>query len=144
MSADLHTGQDTSVAVLIDGDLEARLDGFTSADITFDMTLIETRRLGAKADDFHSVFKGMTLALKSNVTGEVYLDVARFIVERAQRKSGAKVRFDITTTIRFEDGVFRAITVKDVEFESIPLSIPAGDELITLELNGKASGFYFD
>lgn len=144
MSVNLHTGQDTSLAFLLDGDLEARLDGFTSNDITFDMTMIETRHLGAKADAFISVFKGISLSMKSNVTGSVYLDLAKAIMDRAQRKAGSKIRFDVTTTIRFEDGEFRAITMKDVEFEAIPLSIPAGDELITMELTGKASGFFFD
>ena len=142
--SDLLIGQETSVALLVDGNLESRIDGITSCDITFELTVVETRHLGALADQYISVFKGMTISIKSNVTGEDYLSIADAIVAKAQRKSGAAIEFTVSTVLTFPSGVVRAVTIPKISWEAIPLSIPAGDELVTMELSGKASGYFLD
>lgn len=144
MSCDTLKGQDTTVAILVDGNLENELDGVTSCDITFDLTMIESRRLGQTSKVFCSVFDGISISIKSDVTGDAYIDVADAIVARAQRRAGAKIQFDVSTVLSFPDGTVRAITIPRVEFESIPLSIGGGDEFVTLELTGKASGYFLD
>ena len=142
--SDTLKGQDTSIAILIDGNLESEIDGITSTDITFDLTMIESRRLGQTSKVYCSVFDGISIAIKSDVTGDVYLELADAIVGKAQRRAGAAIQIDISTVLSFPDGVTRAITITKVEFESIPLSISGGDEFVTMELNGKASGYFLD
>lgn len=141
--ADRLKGQDVSLAIMQDGTLESEIDTIQSAEIEFELELLEEGYLGETSDRVDSVFKTMRIEVKGHVSSTAYLDLANGIVLRAQRRAGAAVRIDIVGTFVFPDGGIRSIIIPDVHFEAIPLSIGGREEFVDFTLSGKARGYVF-
>ena len=139
--ADRIKGQEVSIAILLDGTLQTEIDTVQSAEIEFELELMEEGYLGETSDRVDSVFKLMRIALTGHVSNSTYLDLANAIVLRAQNRAGAATRIDIVGTFAFPDGSLRSLIIPDVYFEAIPINIGGRAEFIEFNLNGKARGY---
>lgn len=134
-------GQETIITILRDGDLQARIDSISDSEISFDLEIQEEGYLGETSNRFDTIFNGMTLRLTGHLTNRQFIDLSNAIVEKAQRRAGASVRFDIATTLVFPGGDLVNIGVPDVQFGAIPLTTGGREEYVNWTLEGKASEF---
>jgi hypothetical protein len=141
MSAQRIKGQEVSISIILDGSLQTRIDTIQSADIEFEMELLEEGYLGETSDRVDSVFKLVSLTLEGHVNSQAYLELADAIVKRAQRRVGGAVRIDVVGSFAFPNGDFPSLLLPDVQFDSIPLSIGGRNEFVSITLTGKSSSY---
>lgn len=134
-------GQEVALIIQQDGELLTRIDSISSAEIEFEMELIEEGYLGEKSNRVDSVFNTMRVKMEGRCNSQAYFDLANAIVARAQRRAGGAVRIDIVGSFAFPNGEFPSIAIPDVHFQSIPFSIGSRAEHVSFSLEGKASGY---
>lgn len=139
--ADRIKGQEVSLAILLDGTLQTEIDTIKSAEIEFELELMEEGYLGETSDRVDSIFKLMRVNLEADISTDTYFDLANAIVLRAQNRAGAATRIDLAGTFAFPNGALKTIIIPDVYFDPIPINIGARNEFIGFTLSGKARGF---
>lgn len=139
--SDRIKGQEVALSISIDGALQTTIDTIQSAELEWEMDLLEEGYLGETSDRVDSIYKLMRVNLEGHVSNRGYVELADAIVQRAQRRAGAPVKIDVVGTFRFPDDTVLSILVPDVYFESIPLSIGGRDEFVSFTLAGKARGY---
>lgn len=134
-------GQETTILVIIDGELRQRIDTIQSFDLEFEMDLLEEGYLGEVANRFDSIFNGVKVEMSGHMTSREMLDVADAIVGRAQNRTGGATRIDVSVTLKFANGDLPSVLLPDVFFETVPFNNGARDEYIEFTLSGKCSGY---
>ena len=139
--SDRIKGQEVAMSLTIDGALQATIDTIQSAELEFEMDLLEEGYLGETSDRVDSVFKLMKVSVEGHVSNIAYLELADAIVRKAQRRAGAAIKIDVIGTFRFPDDSVRSLLVPDVSFEGIPVGIGGRGEFVSFKLSGKARGY---
>lgn len=134
-------GQETVVTVMLDGQLQARVDSITDAEVTFELEILEEGYLGETANRYDSIFNGMTIRAVGHLTNTQLITLAEAIVSRAQRRAGGAVRIDMALSLVFPGGDLITIAIPDVQFQSIPVSDGGREEYVQWTLEAKASEF---
>lgn len=141
MPAQRIKGQEVSIAITVDGALQTQIDTIQSAEIEFELDLLEEGYLGETSDRVDSVFKLMRVQVTGHANSQAYMELADAIAARAQRRAGGAVRIDVVGSFAFPNGDFPSIVIPDVFFEGIPFNIGARDEYIEFTLSGKGSDY---
>jgi hypothetical protein len=141
MSQPAIKGQEVSISITVGGALQTQIDSVQSAEIEWELDLLEEGYLGEFSDRVDNVFKLMRVSLTVHLTSEDYLALADAIVARAQRRAGGAPQIDVIGTFRFPNGDIPTLLIPDVSFESIPLNIGGRDEYVEQTLSGKASSY---
>ena len=141
MPAQRIKGQEVSMTITVDGTLQTRIDTIHSAEIEFEMDLLEEGYLGETSDRPDSIFKLMRVNIEGHINSQAYFELADAIVKRAQRRAGGAVQIDVIGSFAFPNGDFPSIVVPDVYFEGIPFNIGGRDEFVPFTLSGKASNY---
>jgi len=141
MPAQRIKGQEVSIAITVDGALQTQIDTIQSAEIEFELDLLEEGYLGETSDRVDSVFKLIRVQLTGHANSQAYIELADAIAARAQRRSGGLVRIDIVGSFAFPNGDFPSIVIPDVYFEGIPFTVGNRDEFVEFQLSGKASDY---
>lgn len=134
-------GQEVSIAITVDGALQTQIDTIQSAEIEFELDLLEEGYLGETSDRVDSVFKLIRIQITGHTNSQAYIELADAIAARAQRRAGGLVRVDLVGSFAFPNGDFPSIVIPDVFFEGIPFNIGARDEFVEFTLSGKASDY---
>jgi len=134
-------GQETVVTILKDGELQARIDSISDAEVTFELEISEEGYLGETSNRFDSIFNGMTIRAVGHMTNLQLLQLADGIVARAQRRAGGAVRIDMGLSLVFPSGDLVTISIPDCQFQSIPVTDGGREEYIQWTLEAKASEF---
>jgi hypothetical protein len=134
-------GQEVSIAITVDGALQTQIDTIQSAEIEFEIELMEEGYLGETSDRVDSVFKLIRLNLTGHANSQAYLELADKIAARARNRAGGAVRIDVVGSFAFPNGDFPSIVIADVFFENIPFSIGNRNEFVEFTLAGKASDY---
>ena len=134
-------GQETTVLVIIDGELRQRIDTIQSFDLDFELDLLEEGYLGEVANRFDSIFNGCKVEMVGHMTSREMLDVADVIVGRAQHRTGGATRIAISVTLEFDNGDLPSVLLSDVFFETVPFSNGSRDEYVEFTLSGKCSNY---
>jgi hypothetical protein len=141
MAVDRLKGQECAISITVGGALQTYIDTVQSAEIEFELDLLEEGYLGETSDRVDSVFKLMRVSLTCHLSQGDYLQLADAIVARAQRRAGGAPQIDLIGTFAFPNGDLPSILVPDIYFESIPLNIGGRDEFVEMTLSGKARGY---
>jgi hypothetical protein len=134
-------GQECAISITVGGALQTQIDTIQSAEIEFELDLLEEGYLGEFSDRVDSVFKLMRVSITCHLTNEDYFTLADAIVARAQRRAGGAPQIDLIGTFAFANGDLPSILVPDIYFESIPINIGGRDEFVEVTLSGKAEGY---
>jgi hypothetical protein len=134
-------GQETTLLVIIDGELRQRIDTIQNFDMEFELDLLEEGYIGEVANRFDSIFNGCKVEFTGHMTSREALDVADVIVGRAQRRTGGATRIDITVTLKFDNGDLPSVLFSDVFFETVPFNTGGRDEYVEFTLSGKCSNY---
>ena len=141
MPAQRLKGQEVSIAITVDGSLQTQIDTIQSAEIEFEIDLLEEGYLGETSDRVDSVFKLIRVQITGHTNSQAYLELADAIAARAQRRAGGLVRIDVVGSFAFPNGDFPSIVVADVYFENIPFTVGNRDEFQEFQLSGKAPDY---
>ena len=95
---------------------------------------------GDKTDQKDSVYKGEKGEAKVHILESDLLLLADRIVNRAKREL-AQFTVNITTTIKFSDGVKRRVMFVDVFFGNIPTRNTGRDQYIDVDLTWECSDY---
>ena len=133
-------GQETIITILKDGELQARIDSISDAEVTFDIEILEEGYIGETANRFDSIFNGMTIKISGHMTNKQLITLATAVVQRAQRAGGVN-RIDMAITLIFPGGDLVTISVPDVHFQSIPITDGGREEYVGYSLEAKGSEF---
>lgn len=134
-------GQETIITILVDGELQARIDSIKDSEVSFDLEILEEGYLGETANRFDSIFNGMTVRLTGHMTNRAFVQFVEAVVAKAQRRAGGAVRIDVATTLVFPGGDLVNIGVPDCSFGPAPLTTGGRSEYGEWTLEAKASEF---
>lgn len=141
MPAQRIKGQEVSIAITVDGALQTQINTVQSAEIEFELDLLEEGYLGETSDRVDSVFKLIRVNLEGHANNQAYLELADAIAARAQNRAGGVTQIDIIGSFAFPNGDFPSVVVPDVYFEGIPFDIGGRGEFVSFTLSGKASDY---
>lgn len=134
-------GQEAFIAIMIDGDLQTRIDSVQSLEVEFMMEILEEGYLGETSNRFDSIYNGMRVKIEGHCNSEAYLDLAQAIKERAQHRAGSPVRIDVVASYAFQNGDFPNLMLQDVQFDAVPFSLDSRQAFKSFTLEGKCSEF---
>ncbi len=134
-------GQQVALAIIVDNALQTNIDTIQTAELEFEIDLMEEGYLGETSDRVDSVYKLTRVNVTGHTNSKAYVDLAVAIVNRARNRAGGAVRISIAGTFVYPNGDLQSLVLPDVFFESIPLSIGGRDEFVEFTLSGKSSDF---
>lgn len=132
-------GQETFVNVLVDGDLRNRIDSVQSFEYTLNLEVQEQDFLGETAPQFDSISKGTSFRMEGQLSNRDFLDFSRQAEDKAARRAGSPVRFDITSTFVFPNGQIYTLLFEDVSVGAIPITTGSREDFTTWTLEGSLS-----
>lgn len=136
-------GQEVVMSIIVDGQLETRIDSIQSAEITLRFDKLEEDYLGETTTRYDEIYKGIDISIDMHLTNQQAFVVGDAIRQRATRRAGGATRIDVSGTFAFPNGDFPTIAAVDVFFEDFPVSIGARDEYVSVTLSGSASDLEF-
>lgn len=113
------TGQDTTIKIFKDGELQAEIGLFKSFKFSYEMAVSREDYLGEKRQRPDGKFDIEKLEAEQHMEAGSYLDFYISLARRARREPGAPISIDVSTTYVFPNGDQRTIVFKRVEFETI-------------------------
>ena len=134
-------GQEVTLSVSIDGQPQLTIDTIQSAEIEWEVELLEEGYLGETSNRVDSVFNLIRVMIEGHINNQSYLELADAIAARARNRTGSPIRFDIVGSFAFPNGQFPSVVIPDVYFDAIPFNIGARNEFVSFSLTGKASDY---
>lgn len=113
------TGQDTTIRIFKDGELQAELGLFKSFKFSYEMAVSREDYLGQKRQRPDGKFDIEKLEGEQHMELGAYLDFYNNLARRARREPGSPISIDVTTTYVFPNGDQRTLIFKRLEFETI-------------------------
>lgn len=139
MAGERIRGQETFINVLVDGDLQTRIDSIQESEWTHNLDVQEEEFLGEGAPRFDMIFKGTSFRLAGQLTNKGYFDFQQKVLDKAQRRAGSPVRIDITSTFIFPNGETYTIAFEDCAFGSMPVTTSSRSDFTAWTLEGSCS-----
>ncbi len=134
-------GQEVTLVILADGVPQLTIDTIKSAELEWEIELLEEGYLGETSNRVDSVYNVIRVMLEGDINNQDYLELADAIAARARNRVGGATRIDIVGSFAFPNGQFPSVVVSDVYFENIPFNIGARNEFVSFTLTGKASDY---
>lgn len=114
-------GQEVSLIITRDGELEAELTDVKSCEFTFAFEVKKEGYLGEKTIRTDDVFMGVEGSLELHLhSGDVF-DFVQAVKDRAQRNAPDLV-FNVAGIFTFPTGEVRTLTIPDAKFGPVPIS----------------------
>ncbi len=130
-------GQEVSIMVTRDGQLENELTDITQCDFTYKFEKKEQGYLGEKTNRHDDIFMGIDGTVTLHIhSGDVF-DFIQGIKDRAQRVTPDLV-FNISGIFFFPDGEVRTLTVADVKFGPVPISTNSRGDYVEVKFDYSA------
>jgi hypothetical protein len=133
-------GQEVSILVTTDGDLEAEITDVKNCEITLNFELKDEGYLGEKTNRKDEIFNGVSGTLEIHVHSGDPFDFAGKIKERAQRTTPDRV-FNIAGVFSFPSGEIRSITVPDAKFGPVPISTSDRGDYVSMKFEFAAEDY---
>ncbi len=114
-------GQETSIVVTTDGELEAELTDIKSCEFTPQFEIKEEGYLGEKTNRNDDIYNGVKGTLTMHIHSGAAFDFVLAIKDRAQRNTPDRV-FNIAGIFFFPNGEIRTLTIPDAKFGPVPIS----------------------
>ena len=131
-------GQDTTVLITRDGNLEDTLTNVVSFSVEDQFELKSQGYLGRKTDDKDYFFKGSKFDLELHLHRQEWFKFRNAMLAKAKRETPDLV-FSITTVLNFPNGETPTVTFNDVAFGAVPLNAGGRGDYISVKLTGECS-----
>lgn len=132
-------GQETAMTLTSpDGNITA-FDHILTMSFTMDMEILEEGYLGSTAKDFDEIYNGISGDVTAHMSNNDYWAFQEAVQERAERRTPASGRFDITTQFNLPTGDIARITIEDIHFGPVETNIGGREEYVELSFDFAAS-----
>jgi hypothetical protein len=128
-------GQEVSVLVTQDGDVLAEITDIQNFGVTPQVELLQQGYLGMTTQVFDEVFKGCKFDFEMHAHSQDFVDLWKAIIDRARRKQPDLV-FNIVATLNFPNGETPTITLPDVAWGQMPMTVPGQAEYAKFKFEG--------
>lgn len=133
-------GQEISLLIVTNGQVEAELNDIRSLTITPRFDLLEENYLGETSTRYDEIFKGCSFDMELHYETQAVLTFIETIKARAQRRTPGTV-VNIKTTLNFANGQRPKIILKDCFFADLPLGFAGRSDYGTLKISGGCVDF---
>lgn len=141
MSETRIKGQEVTVRISRQRQIEASITAIKDLTIQFDFATLEEGYLGEKTMRKDDIFNGLSGSMTIDAESQDVFQLIEFIKLRAQRDpsiSLADSRINATATFAFPNGQRPKIVVRDMKFDAIPIGVPSRDGYVNMTLSWKA------
>lgn len=133
-------GQESVILIQKDGELQDKIDTISDAEVEFQSNILNEAYLSEASERFDSIFVGMRIRATGHMANDAWLKLTEDLINKQQRR-GPDIRVDMTTVLRFPNGLVIAILIPDLSFGSVPMNIGGREEYISFQFEAQASGF---
>lgn len=126
-------GQETSILIVRDGQLEDTLTNVRNFNWEHQLEISSLGYLGMKSELKDEIVKGAKGDLELHLSSQAWFQFVQAILSRATRET-PDVVFNITSVMSFPNGETFSMTFPDIKFGAIPHSTSAREEYLTVKL----------
>ncbi len=128
-------GQEVSILISVDDDLQTELTDIQNFNIELDIELLEQGYLGEGNSRYDEIFKGAKFDFEMHTHSQDCLVLAQAVLDRASRKTPNTV-FNIVATLSYPNGDTPVVTLPDCHFGALPINIPGRTEYVKIKVQG--------
>lgn len=128
-------GQEVSILISQDNDLQTELTDIQNFNIELDIELLEQGYLGEGNNRHDEVFKGAKFDFEMHTHSQDIFTLAQAVLDRARRKS-PNIVFNIVATLSYPNGDTPVVTLPDCKFGAIPINVPGRTEYVKVKIQG--------
>lgn len=136
-------GQETTVLITTDGNLEDSLVDVVDFTVTNMLEIISKGYLGEKTERKDEIFKGVKFDITFHVHTQDVLNFTDRIKKRAMRLT-PNTKFNITSVLQFPNGDTPSITINDAKFGEAPMSTRSREDYVEFKYTGESSDYSLD
>lgn len=136
-------GQEVSLLVTTDGELEAEITDVKSCEFVAQFEIKEEGYLGEKTNRTDDIYNGCKGSMEIHIHSGDAFDLMGKIKERAQRVTPDRI-FNISGVFSFPSGEVRTMTLEDVKFGAMPISISDRGDYTAVKWEFACDDFYVD
>lgn len=133
-------GQEVSIIVTREGNLEAELTDIKSAEFSPQFELKVENYLGEKTPRHDEIYMGVKGSLTLHIHSGDIFDFVQAVKDRAQRNAPDLV-FNIAGLFAFPSGEVRTLSVADVKFGSVPIAINDRGDYVEVKIEWGADDY---
>jgi hypothetical protein len=133
-------GQEVSIIVTRDGNLEAELTDVKNCEFTPQFEIKEEGYLGEKTNRMDDVYNGVKGSLELHIHSGDIFDFIQAIKDRAQRNAPDLV-FNVAGIFSFPNGEIRTVTIPDAKFGATPISTNDRGDYTSVKLEYAADDY---
>jgi len=126
-------GQETTVLIVRDGQLEDTLTNVRNFNFEYQLEIQSMGYLGEKSERKDEILKGVKGDLELHLHSQQWFAFVQAILRRASRET-PDVVFNITSVLSFPNGETPSITLADVKFGAIPHNTSDRTDYLTVKL----------
>lgn len=117
-------GEDTNLTFSTPTGPAEGMDLIESWEATLQIEIMRQGYIGETTDRRDEVFRGCAGQCVLHMESAGYFRFTQLVQDRAQRRSPAAGKFNVTSSIKFNDGSRVRLTFEDVKFGELPLRTP--------------------
>ncbi len=135
-------GEEVQIRVIENNALIATFTAIESCTWTVLLEILESEFLGETTKRYDEIFKGCGVEFVVQPESTDFLKLIQAIQSRATRRTAqANSRIDLHMAFNFPNLQRPRVTISDLKFGEIPVSIPGRAEYAKVSFNAKASNF---
>lgn len=132
-------GQETVMTLTSPTGNITAFDHVSSLSFTVEMELLEEGYLGTTANDFDEIYNGVSGDVTAHLSNNDFWTFQEAVQDRAERRTPASGRFDLTTQFTFPTGELARVTIEDIHFGSVETSVGGREEYVEVSFSFGAS-----
>lgn len=133
MASQRIRGQESTILIVRDGQLEDTLTNIRSFNFEYELEIQSMGYLGEKSERKDEIMKGVKGDLELHLHSQQWFAFTNAILARASRET-PDVVFNITSVLSFPNGETPSITLADVKFGAIPHGTSSRDDYVNCKL----------
>lgn len=140
MTAQRIKGQEVSIIITRDGDLESELTDIENFNGILDLEVKSQGYLSEKTNRKDEVFNGVKFDFEMNAHSADFFDFQAAIIDRAKRNT-PDVVFNIAGVFSFPSGEVRKMIYPDCKFGPMPIQVPGRGEYVKMKFEGECEDY---
>ncbi len=136
MPDDRVKGQEVSIIIATDSQVEDTLTDITKFGFTYQLEVKSQGFLGEKTERKDMRYKGIKFDMEMQIHKKTLFDFAAKVVDKAKRVT-PNVKFNVTGVFFFPNGDTVAMLLQDCSFGEIPVTVGGAGDYVTVKIQGE-------
>lgn len=132
-------GQESSMTLTSPAGNITAFDHIISLSFTMNTEILEEGYLGTTANEFDEIYNGISGDVSAHLSNNEYWNFQEAVQSRAERRTPASGRFDLTTQFTFPTGEIARVTIEDIHFGPIETNVGGREEYVEVSFDFSAS-----